>query len=102
MKKLFPSTKIGGGKAAVREIQGGASASVEHIPCVPACCTTRALHARNPVALVAQALDRAHDGVSLAGIHRGSAKHRHVNHSPGGKRRKRVNDATERQLVLIS
>src|SRR5258708_34887222 len=102
MKKLFPSTKIGGGKAAVREIQGGASASVEHIPCVPAGCRTRELHARNPVPLVAQALDRAHDGVGLAGIHRGSANSRHVNPSPGGNRRKREIDGTERHLVLIS
>src|SRR3979411_3344238 len=102
MKKLFASTKIGGGKAAVGELQGGTSASVEHIPCVPAGCRTSEFHASNPVSLVAQALDRAHDGVGLAGIHRGSANHRHVNPSPGGDRRKREIDGTERPLVLIS
>src|ERR1700724_480257 len=102
MKKLLASTQVGGGKAAVRKIQGGASARVEHAPCVPAGSRTRELHARNPVSLVEQALDRAHDSVGLAGIHRSSANHRHVNPSPGSNRRKREIDGTKRPLVLIS
>src|SRR6267142_1009116 len=72
MKKLFATAQISGGPAAVREIQGDARASVEHVPCIAPGSGAREFHARNPEALLAQALDRAHDSMSLPGIHRGS------------------------------